>query len=242
MALHVGTSGFSYREWKGSFYPEDLPARRMLAHYAKRFGAVEINSTFRGMPARSTFERWAGEVPDGFHFAIKAPQQITHRKRLKDAGGPLSRMIEALGALGSTLGPLLFQLPPTMKKDLARLAGFLDALPQGVLTAFEFRNAAWFDDAVLGLLTNHRAALCIAEADEGPEVPLIATADWGYLRLRRAEYGESALADWARRLHDQAWVDAYVFFKHEEAGRGPSYAKRFLELAESETVLTREEV
>jgi uncharacterized protein YecE (DUF72 family) len=240
MALYVGTSGFSYKEWKGPFYPEDLPVKRMLAYYAQRFRAVEINSTFYGLPSPSSLENWAGEVPEGFRFALKAPQQITHRKRLKDSGEPLSRLVQAAGALGARLGPLLFQLPPTMRKDNARLGDFLSLMPSDVPAAFEFRHESWFDDEIFGLLSRHRAALCIAEAEEGPSAPLTATADWGYLRLRRAEYGEADLAAWAERLHDLGWRDAYVFFKHEEAGRGTGYAERFVELAAGKAALNRE--
>jgi uncharacterized protein YecE (DUF72 family) len=231
MNLYVGTSGYSYKEWKGTFYPKDLPNKQMLRHYGERFRAVEINNTFYRMPEASVLEAWAGEVPADFKFVLKAPQQITHRQRLKDTGDLVARLLEAARALKERLGPLLFQLPPNLKKDVPRLREFLALLPSQRPAAFEFRHASWFDEEVFGLLRDHQAALCIAEAENGLEVPFVATAGWGYLRLRRPDYGDAELKAWVQRVRGQGWRDAFVFFKHEDKGTGPQLAKRFLELA-----------
>jgi uncharacterized protein YecE (DUF72 family) len=230
MDLYAGTSGYSYKEWKGAFYPKDLPHKQMLRFYGERFRTVEINNTFYGMPRASVLLGWAGEVPADFRFVLKAPQRITHRQRLKDAGDSLSQMLEVAEALKKRLGPLLFQLPPNLKKDVPRLRAFLALLPRRRRAAFEFRHPSWFDEEVFGLLRRHRAALCVADADDGLKVPFVATADWGYLRLRRPDYGDAELKTWAKQVRAQDWRDAFVFFKHEDAGKGPRMAKRFLEL------------
>lgn len=234
MDLHVGTSGYSYKEWKGSFYPEKLPARQMLRFYGERFRTVEINSTFYGTPKASVLEAWAGDVPADFRFVLKAPQRITHIQRLKDAGELVSQFVEAAGTLEERLGPLLFQLPPNFKKDVPRLRGFLAQLPARCRAAVEFRHPSWFDEEVFGLLREHRAALCVAEAEGDLEVPFVATADWGYLRLRRSDYGDAELKAWAKRVRGQNWRDGFVFFKHEDEGKGQLLAMRFLELAGSD--------
>ena len=231
MNFFVGTSGYSYKEWKGSFYPEDLPASQMLRFYGERLRTVEINNTFYRMPKVSVVEAWAAEVPESFRFVLKASQRITHMKRLKDAAEPLAYFLEVAGVLKKRLGPLLFQLPPNFKKDSPRLEAFLSTLPADRKAAFEFRHASWFDPEVFGLLREHGAALCIAEAEEDLEVPFEATAGWGYLRLRRADYDDAELAAWAARVRQQSWTDAYVFFKHEDEGKAPVLARRFLELA-----------
>jgi uncharacterized protein YecE (DUF72 family) len=231
MDLYVGTSGYSYKEWKGTFYPEKLPARRMLGFYGECFRSVEINSTFYGVPGTAVLQGWADAVPAGFKFVLKAPKQITHVRGLKDAGGLLAQFIEVAGALTEHGGPLLFQLPPTAKKDVPRLRAFLALLPPQCRAAFEFRHPSWFDDEVFGALRHHRAALCVAEAEGELEVPLVATADWGYLRLRRPDYVDTQLNTWAKRVREQSWREAFVFFKHEDEGRGPRLAKRFGELA-----------
>jgi uncharacterized protein YecE (DUF72 family) len=229
--LYVGTSGYSYKEWKGAFYPADLSEKRMLHYYGERFRTVEINNTFYRMPKASVLEAWAGEVPGDFKFVIKASQRITHIQRLKDAGDLMSYLLEVSGVLNERLGALLFQLPPYLKKDMPRLREFLALLPSQRRAAFEFRHQSWFDEEIFGLLQDHNAALCIAEAEDGLEVPFRATGDWGYLRLRRSDYGDAELQKWAKRVREQDWRDAFVFFKHEEAGKGPMMAKRFLELA-----------
>jgi uncharacterized protein YecE (DUF72 family) len=230
MHVLVGTSGFSYKEWKGSFYPEDLPADGMLRFYASKLPAVEINNTFYRMPKASLLAQWAEQVPDGFRFVLKASQQITHRLRLKDAAQPVQYFFDVATTLGDRLGPALFQLPPNLKKDLPRLTDFLALLPPASRAAFEFRHASWFEDDVFEALRSKGAALCIAE-DEDLATPLHATAGWGYLRLRRQDYDEAMLAEWARKIAGQAWNESFVFFKHEDRGAGPKLAARFLELA-----------
>jgi uncharacterized protein YecE (DUF72 family) len=231
MNLYVGTSGYSYSQWKGSFYPKKLSAKQMLPYYSEHFRTVEINYTFRRLPTASVLDRWAGAVPAAFQFALKAPEQITHRKRLQNASDALAQFLEITGTLKERLGPLLFQLPSTFKKDVPRLGAFLALLPPERRVAFEFRHPSWFDDEVFALLREQRVALCIADADDGLEVPVVATTAWGCLRLRRPEYDDAALTTWVKRLHKQDWRDAFVFFKHEDEGKGPQLAKRFLELA-----------
>ena len=231
MNLYVGTSGYSYKEWKGTFYPEDLPDKQMLRFYGERFRSVEINNTFYRMPKASVLEGWAKEVPADFMFVLKASQRITHHQRLKDADDSVSYLLEVAGALKERLGPLLFQLPPYLKKDAPRLREFLALLPSDRRAAFEFRHQSWFDDEVFGLLRDHRAVLCIAEAENDLEIPFVSTADWGYLRLRRPDYGDAELKAWAKRVQEQKWREAFIFFKHEEEGKGPEMAKRFLKLA-----------
>ena len=216
---------------EGQFYPVDLSAKRMLHYYGERFRTVEINNTFYRMPSVPVLETWAGEVPADFKFVLKAPRQITHIKRLKDAGDSVSYLLEVAGALKERLGPLLFQLPPNLKKDVPRLRDFLALLPPERRVAFEFRHQSWFDEEVFGLLHDHQAALCIAEAENDLEVPFIATTDWGYLRLRRPDYGDAELGKWVNLVREQDWRDVFVFFKHEDEGKAPQMAKRFLELA-----------
>jgi uncharacterized protein YecE (DUF72 family) len=231
MNLYVGTSGYSYKEWKGSFYPQDMSAKGMLHYYGERFRAVEINNTFYRLPKTSILEAWSGEVPADFKFVLKASRQITHIKRLKNAADSVSYLLEAAGTLKERLGGLLFQLPPNMKKDVPRLRDFLDLLPSQRRVAFEFRHQSWFDEEVFGILRDHRAALCIAEAENDLEVPFVGTGDWGYLRLRRTDYGDVELKTWAKRVREQKWRDVFVFFKHEDEGMAPLMAKRFFELA-----------
>lgn len=231
MNLYVGTSGYAYKAWKGSFYPADLAATRMLRYYGEHFRSVEINNTFYRMPSVPVLEAWAGEVPADFRFVLKAPQRITHLHRLQDAGDSLAYLLGVAATLQARLGALLFQLPPSLKKDVPRLREFLALLPSQPRAAFEFRHPSWFDEAVFTLLHEHRAALCIADAGGDLEVPCVATAEWGYLRLRRPDYDDAALKAWAKRVQDVEWQDAFVFFKHEDEGKAPRLAKRFLELA-----------
>ena len=228
--VRVGTSGYSYKEWRGSFYPPDLPDAGMLAYYARHLVTVEINNTFHRMPTRPLLERWADEVPEAFCFVLKAPQRITHMKRLSAASAPdVSFFFEVAESLGVRLGPVLFQLPPFLKKDAARLREFLALIPEGRQAAFEFRHASWFDDEVYEALRSRGAALCSADTDDSGDegAPVIPTANWGYLRLRRADYGEADLATWAARVRAQPWDEAYVFFKHEDEGKAPALAARF---------------
>jgi uncharacterized protein YecE (DUF72 family) len=227
--LVVGTSGFSYPAWRGSFYPEKLPAAGMLGFYAGVFAAVEINNTFYRMPAPALLEGWREHTPPSFRFALKAPQQITHRLRLKDAADAAGEFVRRSASLGEKRGPLLFQLPPNLKADLPRLATFLAALPGGIEPAFEFRHASWFQDATWELLRAHRTALCIAQTDD-LDTPLVATASFGYVRLRREDYARDELVAWARRLRGiEGWQRAYVFVKHDEAGRAPALARMLMD-------------
>ena len=227
--LWTGTSGFSYKEWKGSFYPEKLPANRMLEYYSRRLRSVEINNTFYRLPRAEMLEKWAAQVPEDFAFVLKASRRITHMARLKDAGDPLEYLTRtAVGALGDRLGPILFQLPPYLRVDVARLSDFLAIVPEDVRAAFEFRHESWFVDDVYQALADHGAALVTADTGEG-EAPVVETASFGYARLRRPGYGEADLADWAARLRRTAWSDVFVFFKHEDEGAGPRMAAGFRE-------------
>jgi len=227
----AGASGYSYKPWKGPFYPADLPDKDMLAFYASRLPAVEINNTFYRMPKASVLSDWAEKTPDGFCFALKASRKITHIHRLKDVGDMLDYLLKSASALESKLGPLLFQLPPYLKKDRDRLETFLALLPEGCHAALEFRNPTWFDDEILDVLRSHGAALCIAETgDDEDSVPFAATTDWGYLRLRRDDYTDADLENWAERLRTQPWSEVYVFFKHEDQGAAPKLAERLMAL------------
>jgi uncharacterized protein YecE (DUF72 family) len=235
--LFAGASGFSYKPWKGPFYPVDLPDSEMLAYYAQRLPAVEINNTFYRLPKPQLLEDWAGQTPGGFRFVLKASRRITHIQRLKDVGELLDYLFETAATLGPKLGPFLFQLPPHLKKDTDRLRSFLDLVPPDRKVALEFRNATWFEDEVFEALRAHDAALCVTETDpadkEGTKepVPLVATASWGYLRLRRETYTDADLEAWASRIQSQGWSEAYAFFKHEDDGTAPQFARSFLELA-----------
>jgi uncharacterized protein YecE (DUF72 family) len=230
MKLYVGTSGYSYPVWKGSFYPPNLPSKQMLCYYAEHFPALESNYTFRTLPTPAVLSAWLADVPAGFKFALKAPQRITHIKRLKAVTEPVAEFLEVAAGLKRRLGPLLFQLPPSFKKDLPRLRDVLALLPRG-RAALEFRHPSWFDDEVFAVLRKRGAALCIADTDDGVDVPFVATADWGYLRLRGSEYGDTELKAWLKRIRGQRWRETYVFFKHEDQGNGPRLAKRLIELA-----------
>ena len=228
--LWTGTSGFSYKEWKGSFYPEKLPATKMLEYYSRQLASVEINNTFYRLPRAEMLEKWAAQVPDDFVFVLKASRRITHMQRLKDAGDPLEYLVTtAVGALGERLGPILFQLPPYLRKDVERLRDFLAIVPDTVRAAFEFRHESWFGDDVYQALADHGAALVTADTGEG-EAPVVETAGFGYARLRRPGYGEAELAEWATALRRPAWSDVFVFFKHEDEGAGPRMAGAFGEV------------
>jgi uncharacterized protein YecE (DUF72 family) len=228
MRVLVGTSGYSYKEWKGRFYPEKMKEADMLRFYAERFPTVEVNNTFYRMPSADLLRRWAGQTGDGFTFVLKAPQRITHQKRLGDVGSDVGFFLETADTLGPKLGPLLFQLPPYMKKDVGRLQSLLDLLPPSARAAFEFRHPSWFDDEVRQALRGRNAALCLADTDEEPLADVAATADWGYLRLRRAAYTDDDVETWAQRILCQPWSQAFVFFKHEDEARGPELAQRLV--------------
>jgi uncharacterized protein YecE (DUF72 family) len=231
MNLYVGTSGYSYKEWKGSFYPEDISTDEMLRFYGEHFNTVEINNTFFRMPKPEVLEGWAAEVPKDFKFVLKASRGITHMKRLKNAGDSVAYLLKMIEGMKQRIGALLFQLPPNMKKDVPRLREFLALLPKECRAAFEFRHQSWFEDDVLDALRERNAALCIAEAEDDLDIPFVATADFGYLRLRMPDYTDAQLRAWHKRVKDQEWSDAFVFFKHEDEAKGPKLAKRFMELA-----------
>ena len=231
MRFFVGTSGYSYNEWKGKFYPGNWPQKEMLNFYARRFSAVEINSTFYRMPGANVVSSWAREVPESFRFALKAPYVITHRKRLKSVRREINAFFRALSQLKGRAAPVLIQLPPNFKKDLPRLEAFLDLIGGQRPAALEFRHASWFDDDVFEALRSRRCALCIADMDDAPPPVVVRTTGWGYVRLRRKRYTRKRLGQWVELLQSQKWCEAYVFFKHEATGTGPRFAARFRELA-----------
>ena len=219
MEILVGTSGYAYREWRGSFYPEKMKEKDMLRYYAERFPAVEINNTFYRLPGRETLVRWADEVPPGFVFVLKASQRITHRQRLSaESKDTVDFLFDVASALGGRLGPVLFQTPPFLRKDASRLREFLALLPPGHPVAFEFRHETWRDEEVHAVLRERNAALVCADTEASGEegAPLVPTGDWGYLRLRRCDYDDARLAAWAERIRAQPWKKAFVFFKHED--------------------------
>ena len=227
VAVHVGTSGYNYPEWRGRFYPADLPAAAMLRFYAARFHTVEINATFYRMPTAKTVESWAAMTPPGFVFVLKAPQRITHMRRLRDVDEPLRLFCEVARRLGPKLGPLFFQLPPTFKKDTDRLRALLTRIPPDLRCAVEFRHASWFADDVYEALRARDAALCVVDTEAGA-TPDQTTASWGYYRLRNVDYADDALAAWAATVARPGRRDVYCYFKHEESGAGPALAARLL--------------
>ncbi|MGO8997317.1 MAG: DUF72 domain-containing protein [Polyangiaceae bacterium] len=235
MRIDIGTSGYGYKEWIGTFYPDGLKAKAMLGYYATKLSTVEINYTFRRMPTPKLLEGWASQVPESFTFVLKAPERITHRAKLKDARDTTQAFVTAAKTLGPRLGALLFQLPPYAKKDVGVLRTFLEDLRGGPLAAFEFRHPSWLEDDALAALREHGAALCLSESDDsvaGDELraPLISTADWGYLRLRRTDYSDADLAAWGERLRAQSWSRVFVFLKHEDSGKGPVFAAKLREV------------
>ena len=230
MKTWIGTSGFQYVEWKGNFYPEDLPTSKMLPYFAERLSTTEINYTFHRIPSPKTIENWLAQTPENFRFALKAPQKITHFAKLRDCQDTLAYFCRVISALGERLGPVLFQLPPNFKKDSDVLSSFLRELP-AMRAAFEFRHESWFDETVFALLRERNVALCIAETAK-LTTPTVVTADYGYLRLRREDYTSDDVARWAQfvRENDTNWSDAFVYFKHEEAGIGPKLAGQMIGL------------
>lgn len=233
MNTWTGTSGFQYAEWKGNFYPEDLPAAKMLPFYAERFSTTEINYTFHRIPSAKTIENWKTLTPENFRFALKAPQKITHWSKLRDCADTLEYFCKVISGLGERLGPVLFQLPPNFKKDLDVLSSFLRELPS-MRAAFEFRHGSWFDDEIFEMLKARNVALCIADT-ENLATPNVVTADYGYLRLRREDYEKSDVEHWAEFTREQEakWRDVFVYFKHEESGIGPKLAKQMVDLMQS---------
>jgi uncharacterized protein YecE (DUF72 family) len=229
--IYVGTSGYNYPEWKGSFYPSDLSAARMLPYYADRFSTVEINYTFYRMPTAKLVAGWAAQVPDDFRFTLKAPRRITHDRKLRGVGDSLRAFLDAAAELGPRLGALLFQLPPTFKKDLEALDEFLATLPPRVCGAFEFRHDSWLDDEVYARLRDRNLALCVADSEKR-STPTITTADYAYFRLRDEGYTEPDIARWAQvvRELDGRCREVYVYFKHEDEGKGPEFGRMLKEL------------
>jgi uncharacterized protein YecE (DUF72 family) len=228
--LLAGASGYSFKEWKGTFYPDTIKPEEMLAWYSARLPTVEINNTFYRMPKTSVLAHWAEVAPPDFRFAIKASQRITHHARLKaEATESLGYLYRNLAALGAKRGPVLFQLPPNLKKDLPRLTAFLALLPADHYASFEFRNATWFDDEVYAALKGAGAALVLSEREDNAPPPLVETASWGYVRLRLEEYSEADLKHWARTLEATSWREIFVYFMHEPTA--PTYAKSLMEFA-----------
>lgn len=235
MDLFVGTSGYNYKEWKGPFYPEKLPAGEMLGFYGEQFRSVEINNSFYRVPKPAVVQGWAEQVPEGFQFVMKATRRITHFKRLKDVGDETEYFIGIANELRDRLGAILFQCPPNLKKDMERLQTFVELLPARLPAALEFRHDSWFDDEVRDCLRASNRALCFAHEDDDSDADVeqrfAGTADWGYLRLRGRDYSDVELQGWAQRVQEQDWQRAFVFFKHEDEGLGPKLARRFLEAA-----------
>lgn len=227
----VGTSGYNYPEWKGSFYPQDLSAAKMLPFYAERFPSVEINATFYRMPTPKTVAGWAGQVPSTFRFTLKANRRITHDKRLKDVGDAVAFFVKTARELGPQLGALLFQTPPNLKCDLERFDAFLATVPDGVPAAFEFRHDSWLDEDVYARLRARNFALCVADTEER-SVPVVATADFAYLRLRDEGYDDEAIRRWTALAQELSTRcrDVFVYFKHEDAGKGAAFGQRMIEL------------
>ena len=228
--LQVGASGYSYKEWKGSFYPDAIKPDAMLAWYAQHLPTVEINNTFYQMPKVATLEHWAQATPDHFSFAIKASRRITHDARLKAdaAADSVAYLYNNLETLGDKRGPVLFQLPPFLKKDVPRLVDFLQTLPPDHRAAFEFRNDSWFDDDVYDVLKAAGATLCLSERDDDAPPALVETAPWGYVRLRLETYSEAELAQWSQRLLATGWQRIHVYFMHEPTA--PGYARTLMRL------------
>jgi len=233
MKIYVGTSGYGYKEWKGLFYPEKIPAGEMLRFYSERLGTVEINNTFYHMPTESVLLSWAEQVPRDFVFALKAPQVITHLKRLRSVDDDIGYLFRTLPVLGRKLGPVLFQFPASFRADRQSLENFLDLIPVKISCSFEFRNKSWLGEEILALLRKRGHSLCIADTDENPTNEIIKTAPWGYLRLRRSDYTDADLSQWLARIHEQKWERVFVFFKHEDEAKGPEMAMRFRELSDS---------
>jgi uncharacterized protein YecE (DUF72 family) len=229
--IWIGTSGYNYPEWKGSFYPAGLPAAKMLAYYSARFPTVEINYTFYRLPTEKLVQGWAAGTPTPYKLTLKAPRRITHDRRLKDCGDLLKTFCHAAGTLGDKLGVLLFQLGPSFKVDVPLFDAFLADLPRGAPAAFEFRHPSWFDDAIYERLRARNLALCIADSDTR-STPVVATAGYGYFRLRDEGYTEADLDAWASiiREHQDRWTDTYVYFKHEDEGRGPELALQLMRI------------
>jgi uncharacterized protein YecE (DUF72 family) len=227
----AGTSGYAFKEWKGNFYPADLKDDGFLGYYASKFPAVEINNTFYRLPKENVLLEWAAQVPETFTFALKASQRITHHARLKEeSASALDFLLTNTSKLGDRLGPILFQLPPNLKKDVSRFRGFLGLLPSDRRYVFEFRHESWFDDEVYDAMRERDIAMCVAEQDDF-KCPVVCTSTWGYLRLHKLDYQSADLVEWAKCVSSQQWNEAYVFFKHDETengGSGPPAVSTFV--------------
>jgi uncharacterized protein YecE (DUF72 family) len=230
MSIWIGTSGYNYPEWKGSFYPETMPAAKMLPYYAERFPTVEINYTFYRAPNEKILEGWNKATPDRFKLTLKAPRRITHDSRLRDCAGPLARFLETAATLGDKLGALLFQLPPNLKKDTVLFDTFLDAFPPRVCAAFEFRHPSWLDEEIYTRLRARNLALCVADSEK-LSTPLEVTADYAYFRLRDEGYQPDDIARWAESIREKTadCQEVFVYFKHEEQGKGPEFARLLMQ-------------
>ena len=227
--IWVGTSGYNYPEWKGSFYPEKLPAAKMLPYYAERFATVEINYTFYRAPNEKILQGWDAATPGRFKLTLKAPKRITHDARLRDCGDRVRQFLETAAVLGPKLGALLFQLPPNLKKDLALFDAFLETFPPRIPAAFEFRHVSWLDEEIYSRLRARNLALCVADSEK-LSTPVEVTADYAYFRLRDEGYGPTDIERWARVIEERTSQcrDVYVYFKHEESGKGPEFARELI--------------
>jgi uncharacterized protein YecE (DUF72 family) len=233
LKIFVGTSGYGYKAWKGKFYPAMISAREMLRFYSENLDTVEINNTFYHMPTEKVLTSWALQVPANFVFFFKAPQIITHLKRLKNVDSETEYLLRTLSVLGTRLGPVLFQFPKSFPADLSALKYFLTVLPRTMSFAFEFRHPSWQDTGAADILREKGCSLCLSDLDEAPVNEIVSTATWGYLRLRRAGYTNSDLAQWMKRILAQEWKRAFVYFKHEEEAKGPKLAMSFRNLSEN---------
>ncbi|MEO5580505.1 MAG: DUF72 domain-containing protein [Gemmatimonadaceae bacterium] len=234
MKLLSGTSGYSFKEWKGTFYPADIKADGMLGFYATKFPTIEINNTFYRLPKEHVLLEWASQVPEGFRFAIKASQRITHHTRLKaDSQSLVEFLLKNTSVLAERMGPILFQLPPNLKKDVERLKGFLGYLPEGRRYTFEFRHESWWDEDTFSVLRDRDIAMCISE-QAALKCPVVCTASWGYLRLHKLDYDQAQIEEWAKCVAAQKWDEAYVYLKHDEGqGSGPPAVEAFVRASSS---------
>jgi uncharacterized protein YecE (DUF72 family) len=230
MNFWVGTSGYNYPEWKGSFYPEKLPAAKMLPYYAERFPTVEINYTFYRAPNEKILDGWNKATPDRFKLTLKAPRRITHDRRLRDCADLVRQFLETAATLGPKLGAVLFQLPPNLKKDVALFDAFLDVFPPRVCATFEFRHESWLDEEIYARLRTRNLALCVADS-ERLSTPVVITADYGYFRLRDEGYTSNDIARWGDVMRERTSTcrDVFVYFKHEEEGKGPEFASLLMQ-------------
>lgn len=227
MRVFTGTSGYSYKEWKGSFYPEKFSEKNMLGYYSQHFNTVEINNTFYKMPKKDVLLSWKNQVNDDFRFVIKANKRLTAFKNIEDIKDSFKWFCDNIDVMGKSLGVVLFQFPPFIKINTEKLEGLLSIRPDTLKSAFEFKSSTWFTEEVFGLLRSRNCALTISETDEEKDPELIHTADWGYLRLRRADYNPEILKSWSEKIYMQNWNEAYIFFKHEDEALGPKFAMEF---------------